>query len=246
VSSDAFGAISLAGAAVTVEPQQQLLSAVIQVEPAAGELLSDAVQARQIPLDLSSEVAASFDFIIAVRETAVAHLRCEVSVFLGPLLLAVLSPMVVVSEQQSQDIEVVPAAIDRVFASYSRRDAQIVDGIEMAARALGVDLFVDRRNLRTGDDWKRRVQQELGRVDAFQLFWSHASATSQSVEWEWNAAMRQYATLRQRRRALAAESRSLKDPIRFIRPVRWERDTPPLPAELQQFNMVYLPQLSLG
>lgn len=97
----------------------------------------------------------------------------------------------------------------KVFASYSRHDVQIVERVEVAARALGLDYLRDVVTLRSGDDFHTRLPELIEEADAFQLFWSPRAAASRWVDQEWNHAL-----------GLIEAGRKPRD---FIRPVYWNR-----------------------
>jgi eukaryotic-like serine/threonine-protein kinase len=120
------------------------------------------------------------------------------------------------------------SALDRVFASYSRRDADVVDACAGFYRALGVELLMDRVDLRSGDDWRASLHSLIERADIFQLYWSAAAARSTEVESEWRFAL--------------GLTRSGN---RFIRPVFWESPMPEAPADLGHlhFSRIDLDQI---
>jgi hypothetical protein len=119
---------------------------------------------------------------------------------------------------------------EEVFASYSRKDLKIVDACAAAYKALGVHLFVDRRDLLGGQEWHPALLRKIEQADAFQLFWSSSSCASRNVEDEWKHAM-QY--------------RSQKG-HRFLRPLYWEEPKPAAPIELNRLNFAFLDLNTLG
>ena len=119
---------------------------------------------------------------------------------------------------------------EEVFASYSRKDLKIVDACAAAYKALGVHLFVDRRDLLGGQEWHPALLRKIEQADAFQLFWSTASRVSPNVENEWKHAM---------------AYRSQKG-HRFLRPLYWEEPKPEAPAELNRLNFAFLDLNALG
>jgi hypothetical protein len=77
------------------------------------------------------------------------------------------------------------------FASYAHEDREAV-----VARVQGIqktnpkiDIFMDVISLRSGDNWQKRIRQEIARRDVFYLFWSKAASQSPWVEMEWHAAL---------------------------------------------------------
>lgn len=119
---------------------------------------------------------------------------------------------------------------EEVFASYSRTDLKIVDACAAAYKALGVHLFVDRRDLLGGQEWHPALLRKIEQADAFQLFWSTASRVSPNVEDEWKHAM---------------AYRSQKG-HRFLRPLYWEEPKPEAPAELNRLNFAFLDLNTFG
>jgi hypothetical protein len=160
----------------------------------------------------------------------------SVEVYVGPLLLAVvpialrvlsadmLAHLASRAGQPSSQPSGTPRTtsarmVDRVFASYARRDAWIVDACAAAYRALGVEVVIDRTKLRSGQDWRATLRSLISGSDLFQLYWSEASAASAEVEGEWRF----------------AHSLTDKGP-RFIRPLFWETPMPLPPMELSHLH----------
>jgi len=78
----------------------------------------------------------------------------------------------------------------KAFASYASEDREAVmariQGIQKAAPALRV--FVDVMNLRSGDDWERKLNEAITESDVFYLFWCRHAKKSEWVEKEWRYA----------------------------------------------------------
>jgi hypothetical protein len=113
-----------------------------------------------------------------------------------------------------------------IFCSYSHRDTQIVERVERAYKALGMDFLRDVTTLKSGQKWNAELLRMIERADIFQLFWSSAAAKSKYVRQEWEHA------LSQQREGQA-----------FIRPVYWEQPMPPVPPELGSIHFAYEPDL---
>ncbi len=79
--------------------------------------------------------------------------------------------------------------VDAIFASYSHRDAAIVDQFEQYARALGNEYLRDSINLRAGEVLSDRLRQMIDQADAFQLFWSRTLMHSLFVRQEYEYAL---------------------------------------------------------
>jgi len=114
-----------------------------------------------------------------------------------------------------------------IFASYSHRDASIVDWFEATYQSLGDQLVRDVRHLRAGEVWSERLRAMIHDSDIFQLFWSANARTSEFVRSEW---------------AYALDLR--RD--RFVRPVYWEQPMPPAPQELSRVHFTYFGQLVIA
>jgi CheY-like chemotaxis protein len=113
-----------------------------------------------------------------------------------------------------------------VFCSYSRKDTQVVQRVERAYKALGMDYLRDMTTLRSGEHWGDELKALISRADIFQLFWSPASADSDHVRMEWEYAL----TLN-------------RDYAGFIRPVYWSQPIPSVPDALKHLHFAYQPDL---
>jgi pSer/pThr/pTyr-binding forkhead associated (FHA) protein len=115
----------------------------------------------------------------------------------------------------------------KIFISYSRKDTLVVEAYRKAQLALGNDVFMDTYSTRTGANWQAELARFIDEADVFQLFWSEASSTSQSVRDEWEYALK---------------VRCPDDGcVAFIRPVIWKKPiaiTPP--PELGHLNFRYV------
>jgi len=143
-------------------------------------------------------------------------------IFSGHLILAEINISIRVSKQVDQ---LGPAARERssaqsfrrIFASYSHRDAEIVEATERHARALGDEYLLDWMHLRSGEIWSDRLREMVSGADIFQLFWSRNSANSKFVEQEWRFAL------------------GLNRPW-FVRPIYWQDPMPSPPEELRSIH----------
>ncbi len=77
------------------------------------------------------------------------------------------------------------------FASYASENREEVfsriHGMKKVAPDL--DVFVDVFSLRSGENWKEKLEQHVPTKDLFYLFWSHYAAQSEWVEREWRLAL---------------------------------------------------------
>ena len=115
---------------------------------------------------------------------------------------------------------------DKVFCSYSHRDTGVVERVEVAYQALGMDYLRDVHTLKSGEDWNRRLLAMIEEADIFQLFWSTTAAESKYVRQEWMHAL------------------ELDKPAHFIRPVFWQDPMPAPPPELGHIHFRYEPTLA--
>ena len=126
----------------------------------------------------------------------------------------------------SVSVPVTRPVYQAIFCSYSRQDAQIVEHIERAYKALGLEFLRDVETLRSGQDWEAELPRLIEKADIFQLFWSQAASESAAVRKEWTFAL-------SLNRQVSA----------FIRPVYWQTPMPPVPPELGPINFAYQPDL---
>ncbi len=168
------------------------------------------------------------DFRMRATPARIGHVaEGSIEFYVGPLLVAVIRLQVVVMpeeelhEEPAADPEVPSAKMYRsVFASYSHADSGLVEAVEKAYQALGMDYLRDVMTLRTGQNWSEELLRKIEDADVFQLFWSANAARSAYVEQEWRHAIRQG---------------SAKGAT-FIRPVYWEEALAPVPAELSRIH----------
>ena len=159
------------------------------------------------------------------RTGHVAHGSIEF--YVGPLLVGdlrldvVVTPEETVGEGPEPDPEMHSARLYRsVFASYSHADSRLVEAVENAYRALGMDYLRDVMTLKSGQSWSDELLHKIEEADVFQLFWSKNASRSAYVEQEWRHAIRQRAG----------------KGTTFIRPVYWEDALAPVPVELSQIH----------
>ena len=113
-----------------------------------------------------------------------------------------------------------------IFCSYSHRDTVIVERVERAYKALGLDYLRDVTTLKSGTHWSDELLELIDRADVFQLFWSSAAADSKYVRQEWEHALKHEAAK-----------------PNFIRPVWWQTPLPSVPPELGHIHFAYQPEL---
>jgi hypothetical protein len=115
---------------------------------------------------------------------------------------------------------------EAIFCSYSRQDTLIIERVERAYKALGLDYLRDVESLRSGQHWSDELRALIDRADIFQLFWSPSAAESNYVRMEWEYALRLH-----------------RDRANFIRPVYWVKPIPPVPSDLSHIHFAYEPGL---
>lgn len=109
---------------------------------------------------------------------------------------------------------------EKIFASYAREDLDIVKHLKERYKALGLYMFIDLDDLRSGELWKDSLFEKIDGSDLFQLFWSDHARKSEYVTIEWKHALR---------------ARNIKG-RKFIRPVYWHEPIPAVPVELAEIN----------
>jgi hypothetical protein len=165
------------------------------------------------------------DFQMRATGQRVGHvIEGSIACYIGPLLIADIRLPVVVPKPG----EAVEAAetgqsaklYQAIFASYSHADTALVEAVETAYKALGMDYLRDVMTLKSGQTWSDQLLHMIEQADIFQLFWSASSSQSPYVEQEWQYALN------------LAEK---KGPA-FIRPVYWQKPMPPVPATLSHLH----------
>lgn len=83
----------------------------------------------------------------------------------------------------------------RVFLSYCRKNAEQADVVEAVLRRHHVEPFRDEEGIKTGEEWQRRIAEELKQTDVFIALWSAEYACSPSCFDEMDAALARYPAL---------------------------------------------------
>ena len=71
-----------------------------------------------------------------------------------------------------------------VFISYSRQDTKIVDHIVTRLKNDGFEVWLDRENIKGGDQWRKQIVKAIHTTDAFLLMLSPNSTVSDNVRKE--------------------------------------------------------------
>ncbi|MDR1518197.1 MAG: toll/interleukin-1 receptor domain-containing protein [Dysgonamonadaceae bacterium] len=108
--------------------------------------------------------------------------------------------------------------VEKAFASYSSKDRDsvllILEGIQHIAPWM--DIFLDVKSLRSGENWEPQLFNKIDWADVLYLFWSRHARESLFVEREWRYALN-------------------KKGIEFIEPIPLEKpEIAPPPDELKQ------------
>jgi hypothetical protein len=82
------------------------------------------------------------------------------------------------------------AAAPLLFISYSRRDASVIDRLELSLRQAGYNVWVDRSNLRAGQAWSAQVGQAIDQCAALVVALSPAALRSAAVRNEYQHALK--------------------------------------------------------
>jgi len=72
----------------------------------------------------------------------------------------------------------------QIFISYSRRDKETVDHIVEAMGNTGLDVWIDREDIKAGNQWRVQIVEAIDTCDAFVLMLSPNSAASDNVRRE--------------------------------------------------------------
>ncbi len=147
----------------------------------------------------------------------------KVAFYVGPVLIAETPIWAHLSDEERETPEDAARAQETaspyqsVFVSYSHKDGQVVDALERAYDALGLEYLRDVRALRSGQKWNEALLALIEQADIFQLCWSNNASASRYVKREW-------------KHALAQER------AQFIRPMYWEEPKPEIPEELSHIH----------
>lgn len=146
-------------------------------------------------------------------------LNGSMTVFLGSVIIAEVPLTISVDSRATSEAERIPLneprsarRVRQVFASYSRKDEQVVAELAHVAPLFGSRFLMDRTHLEPGEDRNEGLQRLIREADVFQLFWSTNSMRSVDTAGEIKYAA------------------SLGRPG-FILPTYWEEPVPRSPAE---------------
>ena len=158
--------------------------------------------------DTNDEYSAGLDLEIFADDLPVASMRLAIAVNKS------------VRGEPATSVESEAAWYEDIFASYAREDLELVKHLKERYEALGLYMFIDVIDLRSGTSWRSALFQKIDDSDLFQLFWSDHARQSKFVSIEWKHAL---------------QAREVKGG-RFIRPVYWHDPIPTVPEELAEIN----------
>ena len=125
-------------------------------------------------------------------QTGTAHIYCE-GFKVGKLVFSVdVKPQAADSSQIIENTTREFRSTKSAFASYSRRDQATVFSMLQVITKFNpdIDVFLDLVSLRSGENWEKRLTNEIVNRDIFYLFWSKNAAESEWVEKEWRLALK--------------------------------------------------------
>lgn len=94
------------------------------------------------------------------------------------------------SDEPGQASVAAVAAAPLLFISYSRKDASIIDRLELSLQQAGYNVWVDRSNLHAGQAWSAQVGQAIDQCAALVVALSPAALRSAAVRNEYQHALK--------------------------------------------------------
>jgi len=77
-----------------------------------------------------------------------------------------------------------------LFISYSRKDREVVDRLAARLEKAGYQVWIDRKGILGGVEWRKAIPREIGRAEAFLLMISPNSVASRWVRKEFDYALK--------------------------------------------------------
>ena len=62
--------------------------------------------------------------------------------------------------------------MSHTFISYSRRDTELVDNFVASLQKAGLDIWLDREDIKAGNSWRVQIVEAIDDCDAFVLMLS--------------------------------------------------------------------------
>ncbi|MFC1552255.1 protein kinase [Candidatus Latescibacterota bacterium] len=117
-----------------------------------------------------------------------------VKFYIEGLMIAKLHFSLIVSQHKSSEDQFVASGIGikTAFASYASVERErVLARIQGIMKAMPhLDIFLDVRDLISGDSWEECLNEEIKKRDIFYLFWSVAASNSDWVKNEWRTALK--------------------------------------------------------
>jgi len=114
-----------------------------------------------------------------------------------------------------------------VYASFASEDRHLAERLRRVYDALGLYNMRDLMQLRAEEGWRDDMLKSIDQAEVFQLFWSSAAVSSETVQREL-----EYALARQ------------EDMPNFLRVVYWEHPPVALPPMISHLEAEYLPDIA--
>jgi hypothetical protein len=77
-----------------------------------------------------------------------------------------------------------PPSRSTAFISYSRHDAEFAERLLAGLQPLGIDAYLDRKDIAPGEAWRDRLGKLIATSDAVVFVLSPYSASSEVCRWE--------------------------------------------------------------
>lgn len=180
------------------EPVKETKSGVVAVE--SGSMVSVVLSSPDIEIDDNIEEQIwqgdylRFSFAVQVPEDYTKkQILFTAAVCIDNVIATKLKFIANINSAGQGKIEVDREDIFSAFVSYASNDrnhvAAIVQGMKRVRPEM--DIFFDVDSLRSGDDWEKRIYQEIDNRDVFYLCWSRNARDSKWVDSEWRYALKQ-------------------------------------------------------
>ena len=72
----------------------------------------------------------------------------------------------------------------KIFLSYSRNDIEIADQFVSSINQAGMEVWIDREDIKVGNSWRKEIVEAIDECDAFVLMMSSHSIASTNVHKE--------------------------------------------------------------
>ncbi len=98
--------------------------------------------------------------------------------------------LVDVAKKEVIEEEITREDIKKALMSYASQDRSRITAVIQGMKKINpeLDIFLDVDSLRSGDNWEKRIYEEIEKRDILYLCWSHYAKASEWVEKEWRYA----------------------------------------------------------